>query len=163
MPLRLREYRTKDRESVVALDEIVLAELDALGLPRKFDDLDDIESEYLPNGAFVVAQSDAEIIGMGGIRFYPDKTARINRMRVHPDKQGSGIGKMILAWLEARADDAATGKIVLNTLAIQKNAQRLYESFGYVKVGEGAPDGFAIYMYEKEIKPKPATVVRGAS
>ena len=154
MPLRLREYRTEDRESVINLDEIVLAELDAhvRGLPRKFDDLHDIESEYLSSGAFVVAESDEGIVGMGGIRFSPDHTARINRMRVHPEKQGFGIGKKILAWLEEKATNSATQKIVLNTLAIQKNAQKLYESFGYVKVEEGSPDGFDIFMYEKEIE-----------
>ena len=151
MSLTLRGFRSEDRDSIVELDEVVLAELDVLGLPRKFADLNAIEKEHLAHGAFVVAETDAVIVGMGGIRFSADKTARINRMRVHPEQQGTGIGRSILIWLEERAVAAGIEKIRLNTLVTQKAAQRLYESSGYVKVGEGSPDGFAIFRYEKKL------------
>lgn len=75
-------------------------------------------------------------------------------MRVHPERQGFGIGKMILAWLEEKALHGAIRKIVLNTLAIQKDSQKFYESLGYIKVDEGTPDGFAIFSYEKRIDHK---------
>lgn len=155
MSRTLRGFRNEDRDPIVELDELVLAELDVLGLPRQFADLKEIDKQYLAHGAFVVAEADAVLVGMGGIRFSSDKTARINRMRVHPEQQGTGIGRSILIWLEEKAVAAGIEKILLNTLATQKAAQKLYESSGYVKVGEGSPDGFDILKYEKKVGHEP--------
>jgi len=140
MIIDLRESGADDRESVIALDAVALADLEVPRLPENFNDLENIESEFLSNGAFVVAESDRGIVGMGGIKFMPQGTARIKRMRVHPDSQRLGIGRAILTWLEQRATEAGVGKIVLNTLSVQTGAQQLYDAFGYEQTGAGAPD-----------------------
>lgn len=147
----LREYKPSDRDAVMQLNALALAGLSVPGLPRNFDDLKDIESRYLRNGSFVVAEIDDDLIGIGGIRYVDQQTARINRMRVHPLHQRKGIARALLHWLEHKAREAGKATILLNTLAVQEHAQRLYESSGYVKIGEGAPDGFNVFMYEKKI------------
>lgn len=143
-----------DREQVIYLDKLALSEVGAEGLPASFNDLDDVESTYMANGTFVVQEQDGLIIGMGGMRYLGSSTAKISRMRVHPDYQGKGIARLILNWLEFKASEASISTIILNTLAIQEKAQNLYESNGYIKVSEGAPDGFAVVMYEKIIGDK---------
>lgn len=151
MFLEVRNYRPEDKKSVIRLDKLVLAEVQAPGLPNHFDDLEDVEQNYLRNGSFVVAEVGKEIVGMGAITYVDPGIARINRMRVHPDHQRQGIAKAILNWLEYQAEENGVEKIVLDTLKIQEKAQALYESNGYSKTGEGSPNGFHIVMYEKEI------------
>jgi GNAT superfamily N-acetyltransferase len=149
---RIREYDSADHEAVIHLDKMALADLAVPGLPTNFDDLQEIETRYLTNGSFVVAEDGEEIVGMGAIRYIDQQTARINRMRVLPHHQRKGIARTILDWLEFQAEQAGKSIILLNTLAVQENAQRLYESHGYIKTGEGAPDGFRVFMYEKKIR-----------
>lgn len=147
----VRNYRPEDKEAVILLDKLVLAEVQTTGLPSYFDDLEDIENNYLRNGSFVVAEVDGEIVGMGAITYPKLGIARINRMRVHPDMQRKGIARSILNWLEYRAKENGVEKIVLHTLKNQEKAQALYESNGYSNIGESSPNGFLIVMYEKEI------------
>ncbi len=88
---------------------------------------------------------------MGAITYPSLGTARINRMRVHPDHQRKGIASALLNWLEYQAEENGVTKVVLNTLKIQEKDQALYESNGYRITGEGSPNGLHILMYEKEI------------
>lgn len=148
----LRDYVPTDREQIMNLDKLALSEVGAEGLPASFNDLEDVESTYMANGTFVVQEHDGLIVGMGGMRYLDSDTAKISRMRVHPDYQRKGIARLILNWLELKASDASISTIILNTLAIQEKAQKLYESHGYLKVSEGAPDGFDVFMYEKTIR-----------
>ena len=148
-PALLRPYRPSDQEALIRLDALALSDLSVPGLPSQFEDLKDIETRYLQNGAFVVAEVDGAIAGMGAIRYLDRATARINRMRVDPEYRRRGIARTMLNWLELQAADAGRSKILLNTLASQEAAQQLYQGNGYVKVGEGAPDGFKVFMYEK--------------
>ncbi|HWK99454.1 MAG TPA: GNAT family N-acetyltransferase [Parapedobacter sp.] len=149
MFLSIRLYQPADRESVIRLDQLALSDLSVTGLPRQFDDLKEIETRYLPNGAFIVAEIDELIVGMGAIRYIDQDTARINRMRVDPFHRRKGIARAVLNWLEHQAENAGRSRILLNTLATLEKAQQLYESHDYVKIGEGEPDGFRVFMYEK--------------
>lgn len=151
---KVRNYRTEDKKAVILLDKLVLTEVQAPGLPNQFDDLNDIENNYLKNGLFVVTEVDGEIVGMGAITYPTPGVARVNRMRVHPSYQRRGIASAILKWLEYCAEENGVTKIILDTLIIQEKAQELYESNGYIKTGEGAPNGFRVVMYEKEINPR---------
>lgn len=150
----IRPYQAADREAVIRLDELALSDVSVVGLPGNFDDLRDIATHYLRNGAFVVAEVNELIVGMGAIRYIDQDTARINRMRVDPSHRRKGIARTILNWLELQAEHAGRFRIVLNTLATQDNAQQLYESNGYRKVGEGQPDGFEVFMYEKTLRSR---------
>jgi GNAT superfamily N-acetyltransferase len=149
--MMLREYIDTDKNSLIELDNKALSEVKVEGLPNHFSDLENIEFNYLKNGVFVVAEIDGDLIGMGGLRVIEPGTARINRMRVHPNLQGKGIGHEILVWLEDKAKIYTINKILLNTLKAQTKAQKFYESHGYTKIGEGSPDGFKVVMYEKYI------------
>lgn len=147
----LRIYEPRDREQVIDLDRLALSDIEADGLPTGFKDLECIEKHYMDNGTFVVVEHEEQIVGMGGMRYLDDNNASIHRMRVHPDYQRMGIAQLILNWLELEASNRPVRKIVLNTLSTQKKAQLFYESQGYSKVSEGKPDGFEVFMYEKQL------------
>ena len=72
-------------------------------------------------------------------------------MRVRPELQRRGIGRALLELLEARAVEMGIKHLRLDTTAVQRPAQRLYESSGYTKVGEGERLGFVVYWYEKSL------------
>lgn len=147
--MKLREYVQSDRESVIDLHLISIAEVEVDAPEGFFDDLGSIESTYLSSGTFIVAEDGGELVGMGGLRIIEPGVARINRMRVHPFHQRKGIGRKILKKLEEKAQALSAKRILLNTLEIQEKAQKLYESSGYNRLGEGSPDGFKVVMYEK--------------
>lgn len=149
MPLVIRQFEANDQDAVIRLDRLSLGEVDAAGLPEVFDDLSNIDDVYLRSGEFIVAERDGELVGMGAIRYLDDNTAKINRMRVHPDYQRQGIASAMLDWLLLRAEENRSSRIILNTLKDQTRAQALYESKGFQRIGEGSPDGFDVVMYEK--------------
>ena len=138
-----------DKTSIIELNNKSLSEIEVEGLPDFFSDFNNIESYYLANGTFVVAEIDGELVGMGGLRVVDPGTARINRMRVDPNHQRKGIAREILGLLEEKAKVYSVKKILLNTLKVQLKAQSFYESHGYIKIGEGSPNGFEVVMYEK--------------
>lgn len=133
------------------MDQFAMSGLSVAGLPSGFDDLKEVDTLYLQNGSFVVAEIDRQIVGMGAVRYIDQNLARINRMRVDPRYQRQGIARKILNELELKARNAGKTKILLNTLASQEKAQKFYETSGYIKVGEGEPDGFSVFMYEKTL------------
>ncbi|WP_426443160.1 GNAT family N-acetyltransferase [Bradyrhizobium genosp. P] len=72
-------------------------------------------------------------------------------MRVDPAFQRRGLGRRILGELESRAVAMEFKSMVLDTTTIQVGAQRLYESAGYVRRGEGMLHGYAVIFYEKRL------------
>jgi GNAT superfamily N-acetyltransferase len=57
-----------------------------------------------PRGVFLVARLDGEAVGCGGLRPLPDRpgSGEVKRMYVSPRARGAGVGRALLAALEAR-------------------------------------------------------------
>src|SRR5580692_5516582 len=64
-----------------------------------------------PAGLFLVATLRGEPAGCGALKFHPDAPAEIKRMWIAPAARGLGLGRRLLAELEAHA--AARGVRVL--------------------------------------------------
>ena len=64
-----------------------------------------------PAGLFLVATLHSEPVGCGALKLHPGAPAEIKRMWVAPSVRGLGLGRRLLAELEARA--AAQGVRVL--------------------------------------------------
>ena len=84
---------------------------------------------------FVVAELAGQVVGYAeGERHFP--TAHLNRIAVHPVRQGCGIGTRLLhdallAFWQYGADE-----VTLNTQADNHYSQRLYRRFGFEPTGE---------------------------
>jgi GNAT superfamily N-acetyltransferase len=94
-----------------------------------------------PRGAFFVGYLNDAPVAMGGWRFRPpgvppvaQRPAEIRRMFVDERVRGQGLGRIVLAALEASAAAAGADWMLLETGRPQVAAVCLYRSSGYVDV-----------------------------
>lgn len=104
-----------------------------------------------PNGAFFVASLHGRPVGCGGVKLHGRAPAELKRMWVSPTARGLGIGRRLLAELEACAQRAGAGVIRLETNRALQEAIRLYRQSGYVEVPPFNDEPHAHYWFEKPI------------
>jgi ribosomal protein S18 acetylase RimI-like enzyme len=118
-----------------------------------FDDLREIRSHYFDGGGtFLIAETDARVVGMGGLDLKADRVGEVRRMRVDPEFQRRGIASALLARLEEYAVRAGMAKLVLDTLVTNAPAQLLYAAHGYVVVGDVVVHGYDSLLMEKTLR-----------
>jgi GNAT superfamily N-acetyltransferase len=81
---------------------------------------------------------DGELVGALGATMYWGKL-RVDRLAVHPDRRGQGIGTALMHHVEGIARDAGCSGVYLDTMSFQ--ALDFYLALGYEPFGE--LDGFA--------------------
>jgi GNAT superfamily N-acetyltransferase len=151
----LRSFRSGDAEAVWKLHDAALEDAGVHGGRGPWeDDLRDIRATYLdPGGEFLVASADQELVGMGGLLPRSADAAEIRRMRVHPDYQRRGLGRLILQRLEARARALGFRVLQLDTTVDQVAPRRLYESAGYRETGRRKTGRFHFIDFSKTLGP----------
>lgn len=151
--LAIRPYEPTDADAVWRVHE---AAIRASPIPFHPDapdtDLRDVRAAYA-DGAFLVGLVDAAVVATGAYRPVDESTVELRRMRVHPDHQGRGYGRRMLAELERRAAAAGAGTVVLETHERLAAARGLYEDEGYRETGrESLPVGDdELVAYAKEL------------
>jgi GNAT superfamily N-acetyltransferase len=85
-------------------------------------------------GAFLVALCGNKPAGCGALRALEQGVGELKRMYVCPDQRGRGIGRRMLAALEAEARALGLKRIVLETGLRQDAALGLYTTSGYVAI-----------------------------
>ncbi len=73
-------------------------------------------------------------MGCGAVRRIEARTGEIKRMYVSPDARGRGIGRAVLAALEAEARTLGIARLVLETGLRQGEALALYEGAGFSRI-----------------------------
>jgi GNAT superfamily N-acetyltransferase len=109
-----------------------------------------------PGGLFVVARLGGEAVGCGALRPWEHSTegewvGEVKRMYVAPGLRGRGIGRRVLAVIEARAAALGYTRLSLETGWRQPDAMALYERAGWRMcpcVGRYAGDPESV-CYEK--------------
>src|SRR5690606_12365017 len=85
-------------------------------------------------GAFLVAWLDGAPVGCGAVRRIDGDTAEIKRMYVAPTLRDRGIGRVLLAGLEAAARELGVRRLVLETGVRQHAAIALYARAGFREI-----------------------------
>lgn len=149
--MKIRRYENSDFEQMMNLHrEVLLRENVYRGAGVWEDDLLNIpENYFMSKGDFIVGIENSELIAMGAIRKITENTAEIVRMRVRPDYQKIGIGKVILQELEKIAADLNYRELVLETDERLLNAVKLYMKNGYVYWKDEILSGFKCVWYRK--------------
>lgn len=121
--------------------------------PDGFDPGDTLVSDApgmrQPDGAFVIAHAGGDVVACGGVHVLSDGIAEIKRMWVEPAWRGVGVGKRLLATLEADALELGNGTIRLDTNSVLTTAIGMYRSAGYDEIDRYNDNPFARHWFEK--------------
>ncbi|MFI8827977.1 GNAT family N-acetyltransferase [Streptomyces sp. NPDC053431] len=75
----------------------------------------------------------------------------LDTVAVHPDAQGTGLGRTLMAWVEERARELGLPEVRLLTNAMMWENQKLYARYGY-EVTERRVDGpYDRIHYRKDV------------
>lgn len=100
--------------------------------PREFPDLANVPDSFLSAGGnFFVVEEDGRLVGMGGYKRTGDDEAQVFRVRIHPAMRRRGVGRQLMAAIEAAAVESGVARMVLGTADNQPEAIAFYESIGY--------------------------------
>jgi DNA-binding MarR family transcriptional regulator/GNAT superfamily N-acetyltransferase len=109
-----------------------------------------------PAGLLLVATLHGEPIGCGALKFHGDAPAEIKRMWVAPAARGLGLGRRLLAELEAHAAAHGVRTLRLETNRTLAEAIGLYRASGYHEVAAFNDERYAHHWFEKTLEPGPA-------
>jgi GNAT superfamily N-acetyltransferase len=80
-------------------------------------------------------EDDGTPLGCGALRSLGDGAAEVKRMYVVPGTRGRGVGRAVLAGLEAAARERGWATLRLETGPLQPEAIALYTAAGYRAIG----------------------------
>lgn len=104
-----------------------------------------------PAGAFLMATRRGTPLGCGALRFHAGEPAEMKRVWVDPDVRGLGVGRRLLAALEARAAEQGSEAVRLDTNGALTEAIALYRSTGYREVAPFNDEPYADHWFEKRL------------
>jgi GNAT superfamily N-acetyltransferase len=104
-----------------------------------------------PKGAFLVGYFDGEPVAGGGVKTLEPGMGEIKRMYVAPHVRGRGVARRLLTALEDTARRLGHDRVRLDTGPDQPHANQLYESAGYVQIGNYNDNPKATYFGEKKL------------
>ena len=117
----------------------------ALSIPAGDEDL------MPPAGVLLVAALRDEPVGCGALKYHGDAPAEVKRMWVSPAARGLGLGRRLLAELEARAAAHGVRTLRLETNRTLTEAIALYRSAGYREVDPFNQEPYAHHWFEKTL------------
>lgn len=112
-----------------------------------------VETHRTPAGLLLVATLRSEPIGCGGLKLPPGEPAEIKRMWVAERARGLGVGRRLLAELEARAAEHGARVVRLETNRALTDAIRMYRAAGYQEIAPYNDEPYAHHWFEKHLPP----------
>ena len=82
-------------------------------------------------GAFLIVYQEGTPVGCGALRLLDPETAELKRMYVSPAVRGRGLGRRLVAALQAEARALGVRRLVLETGVRQAAALALYRATGF--------------------------------
>jgi len=113
-----------------------------------------------PAGVLLVASLHDEPVGCGALKYHGAMPAEVKRMWVAPAARGLGLGRRLLAELEAHAAARDVRVVRLETNHALTEAIALYQSAGYREVTAFNDEPYAHHWFEKTLgrtAPTPAS------
>lgn len=132
-PETITVLRTELTDSVSqALIQALNAELAGM-YPEPGANHFDLDPEEIARGrgAFLVLYRGKIPVGCGALRILNGRTGELKRMYVTPEERGKGLGRRLVAELEAEARTLGVRRLVLETGTRQLAALALYRAVGF--------------------------------
>ena len=140
-----------DQPDVMALIEALDTYANAL-YPPESNHLLDVSALSDPAVAFLVVRDGSEAVGCGAVLRDPRGWGEVKRMYVRPDQRGRGIGRRVLAEIEALARAIDLPMLRLETGIHNTEALALYRRAGFAECaafGDYAPDPLSVFMEKR--------------
>jgi putative acetyltransferase len=140
-----------DQPDVIRMIEALDAHAIAL-YPPESNHLLDIAALCDDAVTFLVVRAGADAIGCGALLRDPRGWGELKRMYVRPTERGRGIGKRVLAELEALAHARGLPLLRLETGIHNIEALALYRRAGFAEraaFGDYAPDPLSVFMEKR--------------
>jgi GNAT superfamily N-acetyltransferase len=108
-----------------------------------------------PRGSFLIATVDGQTVACGAVKGIDAVTCSIKRMWVADDMRGLGLGRRMLAAIEAEATALGFRIARLETNGSLAEAIALYETSGYRSATAFSDDPYAERWFEKRLAGPP--------
>jgi putative acetyltransferase len=119
--------------------------------PEKFEDMDEVSSQYAaPSGTFLVLMDEERVVGTGAIRRLDEQTCELKRMWFLPAYRGKGYGAKMAELLFEFARGAGYKRVWLDTIPELKAANKLYHRLEFHPI-ERYNDGPGTVFMEKTL------------
>ena len=99
----------------------------------------------------VAVWSDAAGVGGYALSYPRGDHVHLENVAVDPARQGQGLGRTLIAQVEAEARRRGLAAVELYTNVKMTENQRLYPALGYVETGRRQEDGFDRVFYRKDL------------
>lgn len=136
-PVTVRRYRPTDAAAVWDVHVRDLSTAMPVFSTEWATDLHDVERAYLRDGEFLVAVANATVVGTGGFLPEDDETAALKRLRVVPERLGTGVFDTVVAELERLARSRGYDQAVLDSNGYLTTRNDALEAMGYELVDRG--------------------------
>lgn len=104
-----------------------------------------------PAGYFFLATMLDEPVGCGALKLTGKGVGEVKRMWVSEQVRGLGVGRRILAEIEAQAQRCDVGLLRLETNRSLTEAQALYRKSGFLEVDAFNEERYAHFWFEKSL------------
>ena len=84
-----------------------------------------------PKGTFMIARTGEDVLGCVSLKLHEPKVGEIKRLWVAPAARGLGLGRRLMALVEAEARTLGFTGLVLDTNAALTEAIALYRASGW--------------------------------
>lgn len=142
--IHIKPVPADDREGLETARRLFIRYADWLsadhGVSLEFQGIDEelasLPGKYAaPTGALMLAEDNAgHIVGCVALRKFKGRTCEIKRLYVLPEGRGKSVGHKLVAAILHTASELGYERAVLDTGGFMKQAQRLYESFGFTDI-----------------------------
>ena len=164
--LIMRLATPEDMPAVYAIYREAIDTMNANGIPQ-WDELyptPAILDADLARGELYVAQTDAGVAAAVVLNTQCDPAydtvaweggepfSSVPRLCVSPGAQGAGVGRGLMAAVEAWAKQRGYADIRLDAFSQNPHALRMYAGLGYVKRGEALWRKGLFYLLEKQLQ-----------
>ena len=108
---------------------------------QDFDQLTELPGDYvLPTGVLLVARVDGTVAGCVAAHRWRRGVCEMKRLFVRDGFRGFGCGRALVEGVIGWARKAGYQRILLDTLPVMDQAQRLYERVGFQEVAPYRPN-----------------------
>lgn len=170
--LDIRPATTADRDTLLALVTACIDRMRAQQIEQwdeQYPNAVAIDRD-LSQGTAYVGMLDDRLVAMIVVNEFQDaeyaevawqwtqgSVAVVHRLMVHPDAEGRGLARVLMAFAEQLATDLGHAIIRLDAFSLNPRALGLYHSLGYRDAGTIGLRKGIFHCFEKRLSPSPLT------